>query len=539
MSTAKHPSLAGHPRIARWIARRIPRFRYDRLDALACDGAPPGVVERRRSGLGALEAEFASRFAAGRALAATGREVLSDLRFTSAYRVPMPFATIGEGPLRVGTFVAETRGVRIVDIDGNESYEVSGSYGVNLFGHEFYKRCMADGAALVRDLGPVLGPYHPVVVSNARKLAAISGQDEVSFHMSGTEAVMQAVRLARYHTKRRRIVCFAGAYHGWWGDVAPGVGNPVAARDTYVLREMDERTLRVLRSRRDIACVLVNPIQALHPNRSAPTDSGLVGSRNLPAFDRTAYAQWLRALREVCDARGIALVFDEVFVGFRIARGGAQEYFGVRADLVTYGKTVGGGLPIGVVCGRAGLMRRFRDERPADVCLARGTFNSHPYVMGAMHAFLEHLDRPQTHRSYEALDATWDHRASRFNEAIAAAGFPLEIRHLASIWSVAHLAPSRFNWMLQYYLRLHGIALSWIGTGRLIFSHDYTDDDVQAVTDRFLAACEQMREDGFWWHPAGETARGIGRGLLRDMARARWRAQPSPIMPAGEVTPPS
>ena len=88
------------------------------------------------------------------------------------------------------------------------------------------------------------------------------------------------------------------------------------------------------------------------------------------------------------------LIFDEVFVGFRLAPGGAQEYFGVQADIVTYGKTLGGGLPIGVVCGRKDLMKRFRDDRPADICFARGTFNSHPYVMGAMHEFLEHIDMP-------------------------------------------------------------------------------------------------------------------------------------------------
>ena len=87
------------------------------------------------------------------------------------------------------------------------------------------------------------------------------------------------------------------------------------------------------------------------------------------------------------------LIFDEVFVGFRLALGGAQEYFGVRADLVTYGKTLGGGLPIGVVCGRRELMKRYRDDRPADVCFARGTFNSHPYVMGAMHEFLQPLGK--------------------------------------------------------------------------------------------------------------------------------------------------
>src|SRR5262249_28358000 len=127
----------------------------------------------------------------------------------------------------------------------------------------------------------------------------ISGLDQVSFHMSGTEAVMQAVRLARYHTGRSHLVRFCGAYHGWWGDVMPGVGNPVRAHETYTLKEMSEDTLRVLRRRRDIACVLVNPLQALHPNAAAPSDSALVDSTRSAHFDREAYAEWLKALRPV------------------------------------------------------------------------------------------------------------------------------------------------------------------------------------------------------------------------------------------------
>ena len=106
----------------------------------------------------------------------------------------------------------------------------------------------------------MLGSYHPVITDNVTRLCEISGLDEVSFHMSGTEAVMQAVRLARYHTRRTHLVRFAGAYHGWWGDVQPGVGNPISPHETYTLAEMSERTLHVLRTRRDIACVLVNPL---------------------------------------------------------------------------------------------------------------------------------------------------------------------------------------------------------------------------------------------------------------------------------------
>ena len=152
-------------------------------------------------------------------------------------------------------------------------YDLTGSYGVNIFGNDFYKECIASAEARAHALGPVLGPYHPVIADNVKRLCAISGLDEVSFHMSGTEAVMQAVRLARYHTGRSHLVRFAGAYHGWWGDVQPGVGNPISPHETYTLADMSERTLHVLQTRRDIACVLVNPLQALHPNANAPADS--------------------------------------------------------------------------------------------------------------------------------------------------------------------------------------------------------------------------------------------------------------------------
>src|SRR5207344_1718317 len=110
-----------------------------------------------------------------------------------------------------------------------------------------YKEMIERGLRRVQALGPVLGAYHPLVAENARRLKQISGLDEVSFHMSGTEAVMQAVRLARYHTRRSHIVRFCGAYHGWWDDVQPGIGNPSAVRETYTLADMSEHTLHVLR----------------------------------------------------------------------------------------------------------------------------------------------------------------------------------------------------------------------------------------------------------------------------------------------------
>ena len=138
---------------------------------------------------------------------------------------------------------------------------------------------------------------------------------------------MQAVRLARFHTRRTHIVRFCGAYHGWWGDVQPGIGNPMRARDTYTLEEMSDDTLRVLRRRNNIACVLVNPLQGLHPNAAAPADTSLVDGGLSASFDRTAYTEWLQRLREVCTERDIVLIFDEVFVGFRLAPGRGAGIF--------------------------------------------------------------------------------------------------------------------------------------------------------------------------------------------------------------------
>jgi glutamate-1-semialdehyde 2,1-aminomutase len=303
--------------------------------------------------------------------------------------------------------------------------------------------------------------------------------------------------------------------------VQPGVGNPRPVRDVYVLRDLDEKTLRVLETRRDIACVLVNPLQALHPNQSAPGDGALIAGDRRAGVDREGYAQWLRRLRDVCTRRDIALIFDEVFVGFRLAHGGAQEYFSVRADLVTYGKTLGGGLPVGVVCGRRRFMRRFREDRPTDICFARGTFNTHPYVMGAMNEFLRRYDEPAQRDAIARADETWAGRAAALNARLAAENVPVRVAALSSIWTVCYEQAGRYHWLFQYYLRAAGLALSWVGSGRLIFSHNYTDAEVEAVGERFVAAARRMREDGWWDHGAATTSKAMRRQVLREMIAVR------------------
>ena len=522
LSRAKHASLTGHSKMAKRVASFLPGYAYDEARFFGSDGAPEEFQQRRRSGFDKLVALYAERFARSAALTAQASSGISDLQFTGSYRVPFQYSPYLRKHLKTGSFLQSSSGVTVQDLDGNSFYDLTGSYGVNLFGYDFYKECIAEGAARVADLGPVLGAYHPVLLDNVRHLQRISGLDEVSFHMSGTEAVMQAVRLARYHTKKKFLVRFCGAYHGWWEDVQPGPGNPLPPRETYTLEEMKAETLKVLRTRKDIACVLVNPLQALHPNAAAPGDSSLVDSGRRARFDRAAYTEWLKQLRQVCTERGIVLIFDEIFIGFRLAPGGAQEYFGVQADMVTYGKSLGGGLPVGVVCGRRELMKRFREDRPADICFARGTFNSHPYVMGAMNVFLERLARDDVKAMYDGVDERWNQRTARFNERLAAAGVPVRVANIQSIWTVLYEQPSRYNWMLQFYLRAHGLALSWVGTGRLIFSLNYDDADFDAVIDRFVAAAVQMQADGWWWNDPAQSNRTIRRGLLREMLRERF-----------------
>src|SRR5713101_7912799 len=436
LSRAKHGSLTGHSKMSRRVARLIPFYEFDINDFFRSDDAPAEVATRRQDGFFRLAQLYRDRFARSREMTVQASEKISDLQFTEAYRVPFQCGRLVRGDLGGGAFVQSSAGVTVTDLDGNIFHDLTGSYGVNIFGNDFYKECIAKAEARAHALGPVLGPYHPVIVENVARLCGISGLDEVSFHMSGTEAVMQAVRLARYHTRRSHLVRFAGAYHGWWGDVQPGVGNPISPHETYTLAEMSERTLRVLKTRRDIACVLVNPLQALHPNANAPADSALVDSSRSAHFDRAAYSAWLQGLRQVCTERNIVLIFDEVFVGFRLAAGGAQEYFGVRADMVTYGKSLAGGLPVGVVCGRKDLMRRFREDLPADICFARGTFNSHPYVMGAMYEFLQRLQTPEMQAKYVGLDERWNARARLLNERLAAHDLPVRVCNLSSIWMV-------------------------------------------------------------------------------------------------------
>jgi len=521
LSRAKHRSLAGHSKMSKWLAKKIPYFSYSEQKFFAADDAPQDIVNKRRLALARLKNEFIHNMSAGIEFSHSLEGQVPDVDFTRHYRVPFPFRAYLLEQLPLTNGVVESSGVKVRDLDGNWRFDVSGSYGVNVFGYDFYKECLEQAWQDVKDLGPVLGPYHPLIKDNVERLKAISGLDAVSFHMSGTEAVMQAVRLARYHTGRKYAVRFCGAYHGWWDGVQPGIGNPRNTPDALTLSDMSERTLKVLRSRKDIACVLVNPLQALHPNANAPGDGGLINSGRKAHVDKQAYARWLGQLREVCTQNGIVFIMDEVFTGFRLAYRGAQEYFAVQADMVTYGKSLGGGLPVGVVCGTQRLMKRFRDDRPMDFSFARGTFNSHPYVVAAMNRFLTRIEEDSMQHDYGMLENTWAQRVRLLNDRLQQANLPLRVVSLVSIWTVIYLEPNRYNWMLQFYLQAEGLHLGWTGTGRLILSHNYTAEDFDELVDIFVRAASKMRDDGWMWSSPEMDNGTISKQFLGEMIAAR------------------
>src|SRR6202048_135246 len=202
LSRPKPRSLTGHSKMSRRVARLIPRYEFDINDFFRSDGAPPEVASQRQDGFFRLAGVYQDRVFRSREMTQQASTRISDLQFTEAYRVPFQYSGLVREHLGAGAFMQSSAGVTVTDLDGNIFHDLTGSYGVNIFGNDFYKDCIAKAEARARTLGPVLGPYHPVIADNVTRLRAISGLDEASFHMSGTEAVMQAVRLARLPTGR-------------------------------------------------------------------------------------------------------------------------------------------------------------------------------------------------------------------------------------------------------------------------------------------------------------------------------------------------
>lgn len=300
------------------------------------------------------------------------------------------FRSVGGTP----RFVASAKGSRIVDVDGNEYIDYVCSWGPLILGHADERVVRAASEALTR--GSSYGAPTAVEVEMAEMVAECFPSIElVRMVNSGTEAVMSAVRLARAFTGRDRIIKFDGCWHGHadgllvkagstglqYG-IPDSAGVPAGyAQDTLVARYNDADSVReLIRANEDqVACVLVEPVAG---------NMGVVPPE--PGF--------LEALRELTSEADIVLILDEVITGLRIALGGAQEYYGVEADLTTLGKIIGGGFPVGAYGGRREIMECVSPLGPA---VQAGTLSGNPVAMGAGLATLRALREPGIYESLE------------------------------------------------------------------------------------------------------------------------------------------
>jgi glutamate-1-semialdehyde 2,1-aminomutase len=317
---------------------------------------------------------------------------------------------IGRDPI----FIDRGEGAEIVDVDGNRYLDYVCSWGPLIHGHAHPHVLAAIQAAAAR--GTSFGAPTAGEVSLAEEVAArMPAVEMLRMTSSGTEATMTAIRLARAATGREHVIKFAGAYHGHVDGLlaeagsglatqalpaSPGVPASAAAQ-TIVVPWNDERALRAATERADLAAIVAEPL---------PANMGLVP----PA------AGFLALLRERADATGALLVLDEVISGFRVARGGAQELAGVRADLTIMGKVIGGGLPAAALGGRAELMRMLA---PAGHVYQAGTLSGNPLAVAAGLATLELLDGD----AYARLHALTDRLATGLRAGAAAAGRAVQV----------------------------------------------------------------------------------------------------------------
>ncbi|MFI4957531.1 MAG: amino acid adenylation domain-containing protein [Lysobacterales bacterium] len=352
--------------------------------------------------------------------------------------------------------VERSQGARLWDLDGNEYIDVLNGFGANFLGYQ--PDCIVDAIAAQLRSGMEIGPQHPLSADVAALISGMTGMERVAFCNTGSEAVMGAMRIARTVTGRKTIVIFRDSYHGIFDEVivrgsrqlrsiaaAPGI-LASAVENVLVLDYGSDEALRIIRERaHDLAAVMIEPVQG----------------RN-PTLQPRAFVQ---ELRQLCDDGGCALIFDEVITGFRLAQGGAQEFYGVPADIATYGKIIGGGLPFAAIAGRARWMDaldgghwQFGDDSypEAGVTYFAGTFVRHPLALAAAHAALTHL-KQQGPALQAALNARTAALIDQLNAVFAARRAPLSAIGASSLWRVRADEDQPCASLFWYGLRYAGL----------------------------------------------------------------------------------
>lgn len=396
--------------------------------------------------------------------------------------------------------IDSAEGAWVNDVDGNKLLDITMGFGVSLFGNKpaFLQQAMTD--ELQRGIGVGAMSYRAGRV--AKKFCELTGHDRVAFFNSGSEAVMNAIRVARTYRKRDIVVQFSGAYHGNTDPIL-GVGTSKNGRsasmpmspgvpesymtDHVVLDYDSPASLQEIESRaNDIAAVIVEPVQSRKPDLQ-PTE-------------------FLQKLREITSKNGIILIFDETITGLRAGKYGAQGFFGVKADIATYGKIVGGGLPIGLVAGTTDIMGavdgglwNYGDESypESENTFSAGTFNHHPLVLATMEAVLDKISA-EGDTIYPELERLTSKLTTTLNDYFKQKNYPVSMVHFGSLFRFNVSGPGE---LLFYKLVTKGV---YIWEGRNCFlSTAHTEADIDFLIEAVKTSVDEMRTDGFF--PDGGT----------------------------------
>nr|AEH26540.1 amino acid adenylation domain protein [uncultured Acidobacteria bacterium C5] len=455
---------------------------------------PTGMTEQQQRSLAEFIERFTKRTQRSKALAESCRPGLADSRATVGFR----FST---KEILYPITGAVALGSSLEDVDGNSYIDLTMGFGALLFGSrpDFVVKAIA--AELQR--GIQLGMRSDLMEEITRLFCELTGKQRVVFTNSGTEAVMTALRLARAATGRSKIALFEGAYHGHSDGtlaqrtvgntplnsepVAPGIPANVA-RDVLVLEYGTPQALETIRSQaHELAAVLVEPVQSRRPD-----------------FQPVAF---LKELRAITEASGTALIFDEMITGFRAHPAGCQGLFGIEADIATYGKIIGGGMPIGACAGSARFLDgidggtwRFGDQSYPGAARTYfgGTFCQHPIAMAASLAVLRHL-KAQGSALQTALNQRTADFAETLNAFFAAEGLAIRVSYFSSIFRFEFSG----NLELFFYHMLEKGIYIWEWRNCFL-STAHTDDDLARVIRAVKESVADLRAAGFL--PAGSSA---------------------------------
>ncbi|WCT58035.1 amino acid adenylation domain-containing protein [Paenibacillus kyungheensis] len=399
----------------------------------------------------------------------------------------------------------QAQGARIWDIDDHEYIDISMGFGAYLLGHA--PTFITDTIRTELEKGMAIGPMNPLAGEVADQIAKFTGSERVAFFNSGTEAVMVALRLARAVTGRSKVVLFEGAFHGTFDGVlarrhtaepdgrsapmAPGITDHLVG-DVVVLKYGDPQALEIInRLAGELAAVLVEPVQSRRPDLQPQS--------------------FLHELRKITENHGAALIFDEVITGFRIGQGGAQEWFDVRADIATYGKVIGAGMPVGVVAGKARFLNaidggwwEYGDASyptsDGNRTLVGGTFCHHPLTMASILAMLTHL-RTEGPMLQKRLNERTERLVSKLNRYFSERQLPISMVHFGSLFRFVLQGDLE---LLFYHLLEKGI---YVWEGRNCFlSTAHTDEDIDKIIHAVIESVEEMQAGGFFSEKREEKA---------------------------------